>query len=113
MASAEEFNMLTKPHQDSSGAAQPAQTKEVAQVNSQYHGEDVMAAIPAIVPTSTAIQTAMLMPNEQFAYNMSQKSAEQKYYPSVSSLQLFYQHTMITGNALMLAQSSNGDAVIS
>jgi len=112
MASAIEYNRLRNVHVDSAnpGVNVPAQSHEIAQCNSQTHGEEAMAATPAVAPINTAVATAFLGPTE-FDYNDRQKSACQKYYIAASQASCNVLMKTLSGNALMLVQHSNGDAV--
>jgi hypothetical protein len=70
-----------------------------------------MLAIPAVVPTNTAVPIALLGPNEHFDYNAQQKRAAEKHYVAASQAVCNLMLATLTGNALQLVQNANGDAV--
>jgi len=113
MASAIEINRLTNVHSDPAnpGGNLPAQSIEIARCNTQTRGEEVVMATPTVAPINTAVSIVLLGPNGYFDYNERQKSACQKHYLAGSQALCNVLMNTLGGNALLLVQNSNGDAV--
>ena len=70
-----------------------------------------MLATSAVAPINTAVATALLVPHEHFDYNDRPKLACQKHFIAASQAICNVLMNTLSGNALMLVQNSNGDAV--